>query len=424
MKKCIVIGGGIAGLSAAAFLTSENYPVELIESSPKLGGRAYSFTDEETGCIIDNGQHIMMGCYTDSLKFIKLINAEENFLIQKNLKVNFLKENSEIVKLEAGDFLYPFNLAAGLFNYKALNLKDRLRLFGLFLKIPLIPEGDLSRLTVYDWLKKENQNEKIRTAFWDILAIGTLNTDTKKASASIFLSILKQMFFKGNKAAAIILPKKGLSESYCSNAAEYLSNNGGVISEGETVTEIKTKGDKITEIITSKRTIKDFDIIISSLPQYALKKLFPEMKLPELEYSPILSFHLWLKNNPLEKDFYGLINSPVHWIFNHGTHLTLVISSAVDHINKNKDELFELVLNELNKFTGLTSEDILKFRVIKEKRATFIPTIDISEKRPGTLTDYRNLFLAGDWINTNLPSTLESAVKSGRMAADAVIYSN
>jgi hydroxysqualene dehydroxylase len=424
MKKCIVIGGGFAGLSAAAFLSSQNYHVELIESSPKLGGRAYSITDEETGCIIDNGQHIMMGCYTDTLKFIRLINAEENFFIQKNLSVNFLKENLETIKLEAGNFLYPFNLAAGLLNYKALTLKDRLILFGLFIKIPLIPEKDLSRLTVYNWLKQENQNERIRSAFWDILATGALNTDIKKASASVFLSILKQMLFKGNNAAAIIVPTKGLSESYCSNAVKYICDRGGKISEGETVTQINKKGDKVVEIVTSKRALKDFDILISSIPQYSLKKLFPEFEMNELEYSPILSFHIWVKNNPLEKGFYGLINSPLHWIFNHGTHLTLVISSAVDHINKNKDELFDLVLNELKKFTGLTAEEIIKFRIIKEKRATFIPSNEINGKRPDTHTEFKNFFLAGDWINTDLPSTIESAVKSGRMAADVVVSEN
>jgi squalene-associated FAD-dependent desaturase len=421
MKRTIVIGGGFAGLSAAAFLSSEGHSVELIEASPKLGGRAYSFTDEESADIIDNGQHILMGCYAETLNFLRLIGAEENFIIQKSLKVNFLKENFDLIPLKADQFIYPFNLASALLGYKALAVRDRLRLLGLFLKLPLIPEKDVEHLTVKEWLISEKQNENIRRAFWDILAIGALNTDTNKASAGIFLNILKAIFLKGNKASVIILPGKGLSEAYCNDAASFIKAHNGNVITGEQVTGTVNNIKKITEIITSGRRIKDFNFVISAVPDYAFKKLFPDIQIAaDPEYSSILSFHIWLRQNPFEEDFYGLIGSPLHWIFNHKSYITLVISNANELIGKSKAELFEIVLSELIKYTGISREDILRYKVIKEKRATFIPSVKLIGKRPGTTTIYNNLFLAGDWINTGLPSTIESAVKSGRLAADKI----
>jgi uncharacterized protein with NAD-binding domain and iron-sulfur cluster len=128
-----------------------------------------------------------------------------------------------------------------------------------------------------------------------------------------------------------------------------------------------------------------------------------------------------LKNNPLNESFYGLIDSPVHWIFNKGSHINLVISDANHMLDKSSEELYKMCLHELKLFTPVSESDIQNYKVIKEKRATFIPTIQIFNSRPSSKTKINNLFLAGDWIETGLPSTIESAVKSGRMAAEHVI---
>ena len=152
MKKCVVIGGGFAGLTSAAYLSKAGIKVELLEASPKLGGRAYSFVESDSGSIIDNGQHIMMGCYKDTLKFFKTIKAEENLIYQKRMKVNFLKENFNLIPLEAHLFPYPLNLIIALINFKAISMTDRLRLLKFFLKLPFIPSATLTNLTVDEWL--------------------------------------------------------------------------------------------------------------------------------------------------------------------------------------------------------------------------------------------------------------------------------
>jgi squalene-associated FAD-dependent desaturase len=433
MKRVIVIGGGFAGLTAAAYLSNSGNKVKLIEASPKLGGRAYSLTDEVTGSVVDNGQHILMGCYKETLKFLRLIDADKNFIFQERLKVNYLNRTGKLFRLEATNIFYPFNLFFGLLNFEALNFINRLILLKFFLKLYFYSDEELKKLTVYQWLLLEEQNEEIRKTFWDFLAIGALNTNTKKASAKVFADILKEIFFKGNEAATIILPAKGLTESYCNEAQKFIEKKDGEINLSEQVTGFELLNDKINKVTTSKRTLSDFDYVISSIPWFALEKIETSevsesntMSKPRrlqdeidlnFEHSAILTIHIWLKENKLDEDFYGLIDSPVHWVFNHNDHITLVSSDANTLIDKSKEELFEIAAAELKKYTGIEKEEIKSYKVIKEKRSTFVPDNESLEKRPVTKTGIKNFYLAGDWINTGLPSTIESAAKSGRMAA-------
>jgi uncharacterized protein with NAD-binding domain and iron-sulfur cluster len=248
MKKCIVIGAGLAGLTAAAYLSNHGFNVEILEASPKPGGRAYSFKDNETGTIIDNGQHIMMGCYKETFKLFNLIGAGENLIFQNRIKVNFVKENFNMVPLQASGLPYPLNLLSALLNYKAISFKDRLSFLKFFLKLPFILEKDIKGLSVYEWLIEEKQNENIIKAFWEILSVGALNTNIKKASAATFAIILKEIFFRGNKAATIIIPKFGLSETYCKNALDFIEGHNGKINYGEQVTDIKFSNEMVFEI--------------------------------------------------------------------------------------------------------------------------------------------------------------------------------
>ena len=423
-KKCIVIGGGFAGLSTAAFLSSSGYVVQLLESSPKLGGRAYSFLDNKTNTVLDNGQHILMGCYKETLNFLKLISADNNLLYQDKLEINFVKENYHLVPLKSAPLFYPLNLLFGMLKFKAIRFTERLKLLKVFLKLPFYSTKKLSRMTVYDWLVKEKQDEQVMEAFWKILAIGALNTNIKNASAKMFVDILKEIFLNGNFAATILLPKYGLSETYCKPAKLFIERNDGTINLSSQVTELIYSETKIEKVVTTEKVYDDFDFVISAIPHYALEKIIADESVinnPGLNYSSILNIHIWLKENHLTKNFYGLIGSQVHWIFNKGTHLNLVISDADDLIKKDDEELFEMVCSELNKYVNLDKDMITGYKVIKEKRAAFIPSNDIINKRPLQQTGIKNLILAGDWVDTGLPATIESAVKSGREASELIL---
>jgi len=423
-KKVIVIGGGFAGLTAAAYLAKNKFKVTLLEASPKLGGRAYSFLDKDTNSVIDNGQHILMGCYYETLKFLSLIGAKENFHFQKRLEVNFVKEGFQILSLKSFPFIYPINLLIGLLKFEAISLSDRLSLLKVFFKLPFLSSHKFSNMNIKEWLEKENQSQNVQDAFWRILAVGALNTSIEKASAKIFVDILKQIFLKGNKAATIVLPKYGLSESYCKNAEEFIVKNGGEIILSEPVEKLIISENRVTEIHSSEKVFLDFDLVISAIPTFALNRIIEDVRnivFPDFKYSSILNIHLWCKENKIPDGFFGLINSPVHWVFNKGTHLNIVISAANELVNKSDEDLKEMVKDEMKKFFLINPELITRYKIIKEKRATFIPSNEIIDKRPVQETQIKNLILAGDWVDTGLPSTIESAVKSGRVAAKQVI---
>ena len=423
-KKVLVIGGGLAGLSSAAYLSKNNFKVKLLESSPKLGGRTYSFLDKETNTILDNGQHILMGCYSETLNFISLIGAVKNLDIQKSLSVNFVKEGYNIFKLKSLPFFYPFDLLIAALKYKAINFPERLRLLKVFIKLPFYSVHKLGSMNVKDWLEKENQSINIQNAFWKILTVGALNTSLEKASAKIFVDILRQIFANGKNAATIILPKFGLTESFCKDAEEFIIKNSGEIHLSETVSKLIIIEDSVTEIHTSNKIYKDFDFVVSAIPAFALSRILEDkdqINIPEFIYSTILNIHLWLKDNSFPTGFFGLINSPLHWVFNKGTHLNIVISDAEEHAGKSDEELIEMCKVEMKKLFLLKPETISNYKIIKEKRATFIPSNDILDKRPQQKTNIKNLIIAGDWVDTGLPSTIESAVKSGRVATDILI---
>jgi hydroxysqualene dehydroxylase len=185
---------------------SKNIKVDLFEASPKLGGRAYSFLAKDGNTIIDNGQHILMGCYNETLRFMKIIGAQENLIYQPSLEINFLKENFEIIKLKSASFPYPFNLMLGILNYGAVSFVQRLKVLQFFIKLFTYSEQELIKLNVSEWLLKEKQNGDISKSLWEIISIGALNTSVKKASAKVFSDILKEIFFKGTFASTIILP--------------------------------------------------------------------------------------------------------------------------------------------------------------------------------------------------------------------------
>ncbi|MEO8231456.1 MAG: hydroxysqualene dehydroxylase HpnE, partial [Ignavibacteriota bacterium] len=442
MKRCLIIGGGLAGLTAASILSQKNISVTLIESSPKLGGRTYSFFDKETNSIIDNGQHILMGCYKETISFLRLIGAENNFDYQKNLYLIFISRDKNQFKIDASKLFYPFNLLYAIINYDAFTVKDKLSFISFLIKLPFISKKSLNRLNVKDWLERENQNQTLIKNFWEILCVGALNTNLEKASAIIFYDVLIEIFFKGNFASTIILPKFGLSESIINPAQEFIKKNNGQIILSETVKEIVIENQKVLALKTDNNDYTDFDNVISAIPLYALEKIISkktldinlepalladrlELKLDlELNYSTILNIHIWLSENKLEEKFYGLLDSPLHWIFVKENHINIVISDADNLAEKSKEEIFDFVTDELSQFTSINKSDVLNYKIIKEKRATFVPTIDILDKRPNSKTEIKNFFLAGDWVNTGLPSTIESAVKSGRIAAELIMNEN
>lgn len=427
MKKIVVVGGGLAGLSAAVFLSKNNFRVTLYEQSPKLGGRAYSFNDKESGDEIDNGQHLLLGCYKDTLEFSSIIGATENLIIEKKLRIPLVERNGKINFLESTSAPYPLSLFFGLLNFEAITFLERLKILEVMTKI-FFSNYDSSKKNLEEWLIENGQTENIRKHLWEVLSIGALNCKTEEASAEIFVRILRKIFFTGSQSSKFIIPKFGLSKTFCSPAEKYILNSGGEIVLSNGLKKIEASG-KIISNLHFDKTVSDFDAAILAIPSFAFKNiegLNEIVEVNDIEHSPILTLHIWLKENFLKEKYYALIDSPVHWVFNHDKFVTIVISAAREFVDESESEIFEIVWSEIQSYLELKKEIVIRYKVLKEKRATFIPSKENLERRLNTETKYENLFLAGDWIQTELPATIESAVRTGKLAAECIMksYSN
>lgn len=424
MKKCLIIGGGISGLTAASYLASNKIKVTLLESSPKLGGRAYSFYDQETQTTLDNGQHIMMGCFNDTIDLINLIEAENNFIFQKNLKIGFLHEESGNIYLNADKWFYPFSLLSAVLNFKIFNNQNKRQLIKFLLTLPFQNKNKLSSITVKQWLIESDQTENLIKHFWEIIGIGALNSSINKTSALLFYEIITRIFFRGNFASTIILQKFGLSKSLIDPLNSFIVKNEGEILLSNKVNRIVIEEDAAVSVIIGDVKLNNYDYLISAIPLYALARIIDLNNLnlnTQFEYSSILNIHLWIEGLNLKEKFYGFLDSPLHWIFLKDEHFNIVISDADYLVEKDQSEIMELVISELKRFFPLGNGAVKKYKIIKEKKATFIPSNKANKLRPEAETNIRNLFLAGDWTNTGLPATIESAVKSGRVAAEKVL---
>ncbi|WP_290663212.1 FAD-dependent oxidoreductase, partial [Ignavibacterium sp.] len=201
----------------------------------------------------------------------------------------------------------------------------------------------------------------------------------------------------------------------------------GEIRLSEKCIEFVVDKNKIKKVITDKNVYEDFDFVVSAIPFYALEKIIDTSfldKQPEFHYSSILNIHLRIKENFLQEDFYAFYDSELHWLFNKRTHWNIVISNAEKFMLMGNEEIYAFIITELKKFIAISDDDILLYKIIKEKRATFIPDDFTLKHRPSTETKVKNLFIAGDWVDTKLPATIESAVRSGRIAAEKIVFNN
>ena len=428
MKKILIIGGGLSGLSSAVFLSKIGYSIEIIESTPKLGGRTYSLN--YNGIAVDNGQHILMECYKNTLEYIDIIDSRDLFEFQEALSINYVNDRKELFKFKIPKYFYPLNRIIGIMTFRLLKMKDRLSVLKFLLKLKINAANNFIDLTVYEFLRQNNQSKEAISSFWESLVVSTMNTTTKTASSQIFVDMMKIIFFTDKRSANIVIPKGDLSKALIAPAAKHLKSNGVKISTSERLISVSIEDGKATQILTNKRTITDFDILISSIPEYSLRKvefinLNQRITLSKLKYAPIVTVHVWLNSNPLEEKMYNLVGGKFDWLFNHGTHISLVKSNALELAEMNKNLVIKIVFSELKKyFTILSKSEIKSYILLKEKYATFVPDLDSIKQRKSISNLIENFYVCGDWTDTGLPATIEGAVKSGKNVTQKIISNN
>ena len=462
----IIIGAGFAGLSAAARLARDGATVLVLEARGRLGGRATAFPDRDTGELVDNGQHVLLGCYTETFEFLRDIGAADNVRVDPQLAVTMIDRAGHRSRLSCPSLPAPFHLIAGIFEWDALSWRDRLSVAGMATPLKNARRelhGGAAKAaspgeTVENWLVRNGQSARLRELLWDPLALAALNQPPADAAAPPFARVLAEMFGSDARAAAIALPVKPLHLMYAEPARDFIARHGGDVRLGATARVLTSEaGDAVIGVDAGGDRI-DAERVVSAVPWYAFPELFdrepPSLRATidaarRMVSSPIVTVNLWFDRAVLDEPFVGLPGRTMQWVFDKSlvfggaagdasangadahddhdgahagrpAHLSLVSSGAAAVVAKSNEELIRIAHDEIvDALPAARSARLLRATVVREPKATF-SLAPGQPLRPPTETAVKGLVLAGDWIDTGLPATIESAVRSGHRAAAAL----
>jgi squalene-associated FAD-dependent desaturase len=436
----VVIGGGFAGLSAAAALSEAGARVLVLEARPTLGGRASAFTDPASGETVDNGQHLMLGCYHETLAFLARIGASRNVRIQGSLEVPFVDEFGHRTTLSCPPLPSPYHLFAGLLEWEALGFRDRMS--ALSLAAPLrkarrflssgkgvLPAWDGE--TVESWLIRNGQSRRLREMLWAPLALAALNQPATEASAPVFVRVLARMFGPDPKDSAVAMPVRPLDAMYAEPAREFVAARGGEV-RVSCPARVRVGDERVAWVEAGGERV-EAAIVIVAVPWFALTETIAGDTRPLEAFlsasraavaSPIVTVNLWLDHAALPAPFVGLPGRTFQWVFDKrqvfgdsASHLACVSSGAAAVVVQSNEALAALAHEELTAaLPAARGARVLRSVVVRERRATF-SLASGQPPRPAAQTAVRGLLLAGDWVDTGLPATIEGAVVSGHRAA-------
>ena len=441
-KTVVVLGGGLAGLSAARSLLDRGYGVTLVEIRRFLGGRAFSFRDPRVGREVDNGQHVFLGCFSYYIDFLGAIGATDKTFLQDSLRVEVLLNGRRGV-LSSASFLRGLHLLPSFIRYPHLTAKDKLlSAYGL-LRIKLTDRTKnrdrLDGQTFYQWLKDRHQTERAIDNLWNVIILPTLNDDIRNVSAHMGLMVFQEGLLKQPTDAAIGFSRVGLTSLTGEPSQRYIEQLGGRLILGRAAKSLVFEDGQVSGVELSDGSTLKGDAYVSALPFDALLQVLPDpvaqgpffSSAADLSFSPIVGIHLWYDRPVMDEDFVAFLDSPVQWVFNRsliqgwdgseGQYVCISVSGAWDFVDRPREELEELFAAEMERlFPRAKDANIERCLVVKQPRATFRCVPGAAEHRLSQATPIPNLFLAGEWTDTGWPPTMEGAVRSGVFAADAL----
>ncbi|MDE2861502.1 MAG: hydroxysqualene dehydroxylase HpnE [Chloroflexota bacterium] len=440
--KVVVIGGGLAGIASACYLADRGHPVVLMEKRSFLGGRAFSFPEPETGLQMDNGQHVFLGCCTFYINLLGSLQAHRNTHLQESLFVPVLDRTGRRGVLRGAALPAPFHLLPSLLAYPHLSWMDKLRVLYGGLRIHLADrrrdESSLEYETFADWLKRHGQSDEAIDRFWNLVVLPTLNDDASQVSANMGLKVFKEGVLQSRESGSMGYARVGLSELVSDGAIDYLSSRGGEVMLGTGVRELIIEGDRVCGVRTSRGDVHG-DWYVLALASHDLGAVLPPAVAADgffsladhLSYSPIVNVHVWYDRPVMDDEFAGFVDSPLQWVFNKtrmqgdddstGQYVCISLSGAWEYADLPRQRIGEMFLEEMARvFPQARDARVERLVVVKQPRATFRSVPGASSFRLPVTTPISNLFLAGEWVNTDWPGTMEGAVRSGYAAALAI----
>jgi hydroxysqualene dehydroxylase len=431
-QPVVIVGGGWAGLAAAAELARHQIPIILLESAKQLGGRARSV--QINNMHVDNGQHLLLGAYESTLSLLRNIGINESDVLKRQpLALQWLRPNAKAVELHTAKLPAPLHLAWGLFRAKGLSLKDRLSALNFSRKLQRDNFTIKNDCSVAQLLDQHGQSITLVNAVWEPLCLGALNTHIHEASAQLFLRTLGDSFRYQRSDSDLLLTRKNLGDILAQPATHYIESRHGSVRLGQRASALEIEAQNITGVRIDDETIPCQQLILATphvITQRLIKphrELAPiAQQLSHISDRPICTVYLqYDKKVTLKLDIQGSLHSLSQWVFDRGLYgqqglMAVVISGSGEHLDWHNDKLCSHVTAELACQHPQWPAPLSQ-HVIREKRATFASTVNVQQHRPASKTPVNGLYLAGDYTDVGLPATLEGAVRSGLKSAQHII---
>jgi squalene-associated FAD-dependent desaturase len=452
----IVIGGGLAGLAAGVALAESGWRVRLFEQRPFFGGRATSYVLPD-GEHVDNCQHVTLGCCTNLDDFYRRVGSTNKVKFFDRLL--FLDPQGRQGEMEAGILPAPFHMTGSFAKFAPLSLADKISIGRAMLTIlrssgqPSGPAGLNSPegISMLEWLRQQRQTQRAIDRFWRVVLVSALDEELDKTDARFGIDVFWKAFLCHNRGYRMGVPIVPLAELY-DGCRAFIEKQGGEVTLRSPVRAIKFESNSIVAVNFDSNREESADAYVFAVPHDTFAELLPLeiaqadpvfRNLDKITDAPITGVHFWFDREVTKEPFITLLDTTVQWVFNKTAlfgpsstnnadaanskpsaakqYLQLVISASYDLLPKPRQEIIDLCLKEVRQALPAAREaNLVKATVIKEAAATFSPQPGVDRWRPKNQTSVNKLFLAGDWTATGWPATMEGAVRSGYLAAEAV----
>jgi hydroxysqualene dehydroxylase len=430
--RVVVIGGGLAGISAALTLADAGAGVTLLERRQRLGGLTWSF--KRNGLSFDNGQHVFMRCCTAYRGFLDRIGGADAVYLQDRLDIPVLSPDGTRSSITRSSLRAPLHLAPALARYRHLGMGDRIRLVWPALALNRLDPDDpsLDTITFAEWLSRHGQRDVAIERLWNLIALPTLNVPASEASLALAVKVFRTGLLDTSDAGDVGWSIVPLSELHGERSLRALSDAGVETVLGGRVQAISAQRDAGFHVVTDDRT-HVADAVVVATPPEVTQRLVPEGLLPsegDLGQSPIVNVHLVLDRQVTDLAVAAVVDSPIQFIFDRtgssglrtGQCLSISLSAADEYIGVSSAQLVRTFFAALQALLPIArTARLLDGVVTRERTATFRGVPGTAALRPSPRTAVRGLFLAGAWCATGWPATMEGAVLSGRSAADALL---
>ncbi len=440
-----IVGGGLAGLAAGCGLANAGCRISLYERRPYLGGRASSYQHPGTGEVVDNCQHVLLGCCTNLIDLYQRTGVEGKIRWYEELV--FLEPGGRASHIRPSFLPAPLHNGPSFLGAHCLGLRDKISIARTMMALlTRVPQDNGQSFLA--WLQRYGPTSAAVERFWKPILISALNEDLDRASVFYAGQVIRESFMKSADAGRMGIPAIPLSDLYAAGA-DYIRTRGGEVFLRASVEVVAVEDEQVRLRIPSGEVLSD--AVILAVTSDAAAKLLPSgmtqawsAGADSLETSPIAGIHLWFDRQISDLDHAVLLDRTIQWMFHKsriqaeargagkdndnvggsgvGSYVELVVSSAKTLVNMSKNDIVELALRELREFfPGARDAQLVKSTVIKEIHATFSPGPGVDHLRPPQATASERVFLAGDWTATGWPATMEGAVRSGYRAAEALL---